>query len=635
MIPEVLTGHLKDEHNTTTLSEAKKSNVVTLEWENIQIFAPGNKTILEKQSGSVTSGSFLGVFGTPGSGKSSLLRYLSGFLEPEYSTEGQFRISGVEGITQYDLRLLCGFSDATDCLESSLTPFEIMHYNAKFNLNFLERGEIYGQVHKTVEMMKIENIKNMTIRSLKGKIERTRAQLRKAAIAAELVKDPRIVIVDDAATDLSSEETEVVLNAFRELADENKVVICSFTSPTPAALKTVDNILLLHKGTKVFYGTAADFNDFLETQDVEVPPYINPLRFFINVLSLGNLGFDSFSDDSDLELKTVEEPILELYSPSVVKRIEFLGEYKRNFVTIFSSSENTTLVKELLEEAKAGRMGFLRSIFTLFCKHSLIILRDWRELLTRLFSFIVITLFAVPLFWDLTFDQRGIQNRKGVMYFVSMACMICSIQTSCLMFSRGSRGLRKDLKEEKYSALAFYIAKSIAQLIPTLTLVVVFANILFFTSKMNNKPLKLLRYNTIVVLGSLAADSAGLLLSILNLDEITRSLTSATTVICILSLTSGFFIDLDSMPLVLWPMQYISFFKYMFEGLILNEFGGLNGCKDGICLVPRQEMGFRDTTFRCMIVLLGVFAGVRVFAYLTFLGRFRGITYYIKSSNMM
>ena len=73
-----------------------------------------------------------------------------------------------------------------------------------------------------------------------------------------------------------------------------------------------------------------------------------------------------------------------------------------------------------------------------------------------------------------------------------------------------------------------------------------------------------------------------------------------------LALFSGFVLDINSIPTILKPIELLSFFKYVYEALIINEFNDLNNCKGGICNVP-ESMGFTDGYLTC-IIILGVLA---------------------------
>jgi len=48
---------------------------------------------------------------------------------------------------------------------------------------------------------------------------------KRAAIAAEMVTDPKILILDEPTTGLDSLNAENVVKALREMADQNKIVV--------------------------------------------------------------------------------------------------------------------------------------------------------------------------------------------------------------------------------------------------------------------------------------------------------------------------------------------------------------------------------------------------------------------------
>lgn len=84
-----------------------------------------------------------------------------------------------------------------------------------------------------------------------------------------------------------------------------------------------------------------------------------------------------------------------------------------------------------------------------------------------------------------------------------------------------------------------------------------------------------------------------------------------------LSLFAGLLVDIGSIPAVLMPFRVISFFRFMYEGMILNEFNEINGCQDGICDIPSRDMSYEggpSYAWNC-VMILGILAlGSRILA---------------------
>jgi len=125
----------------------------------------------------------------------------------------------------------------------------------------------------------------------------------------------------------------------------------------------------------------------------------------------------------------------------------------------------------------------------------------------------------------------------------------------------------------------------------------------------------------------LASEGIGLVLSSTFQDP-QKTIALVPIFITPLSLFAGLLVDIGSIPKILSPFRIISFFRYMYEGLILNEFDQINNCLDGICDVPSKEMSFDggpNYAWTC-VMILGILAVVsRLLAATAFWNFWRGV----------
>lgn len=75
--------------------------------------------------------------------------------------------------------------------------------------------------------------------------------------------------------------------------------------------------------------------------------------------------------------------------------------------------ENSSLVKRMVSEGKARKMNSFRAFVALFEKEQRIFLRDKSGFLVRISMVFSMIMFAAILYWQMGYDQSGIQNRKG------------------------------------------------------------------------------------------------------------------------------------------------------------------------------------------------------------------------------
>lgn len=93
-------------------------------------------------------------------------------------------------------------------------------------------------------------------------------------------------------------------------------------------------------------------------------------------------------------------------------------------------------------------------------------------------------------------------------------------------------------------------------------------------------------------------------------------------------LFAGFYINVDSIPVYWTPFKYLSFVRYTFEALVVNEFQGLEfDCDDddyggeGGCYETGDavigSLGFRDVSkYENIYILAGMICGFMIICYL-------------------
>lgn len=94
-----------------------------------------------------------------------------------------------------------------------------------------------------------------------------------------------------------------------------------------------------------------------------------------------------------------------------------------------------------------------------------------------------------------------------------------------------------------------------------------------------------------------------------------------------LCLFAGLIISIDEIPNSLVVFNYGSFFKYYYEGLIVNEFDKLNSCLNNICNVPKDEMSFTKLPRYSFLIMGGIVIVARVIGQCAFYLRLRTFYY--------
>lgn len=204
---------------------------------------------------------------------------------------------------------------------------------------------------------------------------------------------------------------------------------------------------------------------------------------------------------------------------------------------------------------------------------------------------------------------------------------IASLHAVAFSLKNDKELLKKDLTEGHYSISSYFLGKTFAGTIPSLFLVLIVCNLVHYVSNLNGVDFDhYLWFNLLVMAGVLSSEAIGIFLSsLVGTQGSTRAV--IPFIIFSLCLFAGLLISVDSIPNALLPLNYGSFFKYYYEGLIVNEFTDLNDCKHNICLVPKYEMSFDKRPRYSLLIMGGIVIVARLLGHLAFYLRHRKYYY--------
>lgn len=226
--------------------------------------------------------------------------------------------------------------------------------------------------------------------------------------------------------------------------------------------------------------------------------------------------------------------------------------------------------------------------------------------------------FCCLLFYDCGYDRQGIQNRKGCLFFIMLYSSIASLHAVAFNLKNDRELLKKDLTEGNYGISSYFFGKTFAGTFPSLLLVLTVCNIIHGISNLNGVNFEhYLWFNLLIALGVMSSEALGLFLSsLLGSQGSTRAI--IPFLIFSLCLFAGLLISIDSIPTALVVLNYSSFFKYYYEGLIVNEFTNLNRCKNNICKVPKDEMSFTHKPKYSFMIMCAIVVSARFLGYMAF-----------------
>jgi phospholipid/cholesterol/gamma-HCH transport system ATP-binding protein len=200
------------------------------------------------------------ILGVSGSGKSVLLRLLSGLLSPQ---KGSVEIEGINLATASKealqaIRMKMGFVFQEAALISNMSIFDNVALPLRYHTRMRE-PEVEARVAEKMALFEVDRKCDRSIPAQIGLGMRKRA-----ALARALILEPELLFLDEPAVGLGMEAKDLIARVLPNYQERARTTILMVSSEWPSALHTDYRIGLLDSGRIVAEGTAQEIRAELE-----------------------------------------------------------------------------------------------------------------------------------------------------------------------------------------------------------------------------------------------------------------------------------------------------------------------------------------------------------------------------------
>jgi ATP-binding cassette subfamily B protein len=193
------------------------------------------------------SGKTLAVMGPTGSGKTTLLQLLSKTYLP-HSGKVSLGNSPLQDYAQHDIREIMGVVPQQPFLFSDTIAHNIRFGKPDATEEEIEKAAKQASVHANIVGFKAGY---ETMLGERG-ITLSGGQKQRVSIARALIKNPKILLLDDCLSAVDTETEEAILNELKKNnKDTSTIIVCHRVS----SAKNADYILVLKDGEIAQYGT--------------------------------------------------------------------------------------------------------------------------------------------------------------------------------------------------------------------------------------------------------------------------------------------------------------------------------------------------------------------------------------------
>jgi ABC-2 type transport system ATP-binding protein len=192
----------------------------------------------------IDQGEVFGLLGPNGAGKTTTILMTLGLTEP---TAGRVQVLGFDPARQpLSVKARVGYLPDQVGFYDELTARENLIYIAR--LNGLARAEAYRRIDANLERMGLGDAAEKPVGTY------SRGMRQRLGVAEVLLKEPRLIIMDEPTNGLDPEAARSFLQLIRELKEEGITILLS-SHQLHQVQAVCDRVGLFHRGKLVLEGT--------------------------------------------------------------------------------------------------------------------------------------------------------------------------------------------------------------------------------------------------------------------------------------------------------------------------------------------------------------------------------------------
>lgn len=206
----------------------------------------GDLTAVADISFSVSSGQILGFLGPNGSGKTTTMRIITGFLP---ATAGTVKVSGFDIFEDsFEVRKRIGYLPETPPLYNDMTVASYLRFVAR--LKGMPRAEIAGALDRALARCGLTQVTDRVTGHL------SKGYRQRVGLAQAIIHNPDVLILDEPTVGLDPQQIIEIRSLIKELAGAHTVVLSTHILPEVA--QVCEKVVIINAGKVVKEDLIAD-----------------------------------------------------------------------------------------------------------------------------------------------------------------------------------------------------------------------------------------------------------------------------------------------------------------------------------------------------------------------------------------
>ncbi|KAF4373711.1 hypothetical protein G4B88_030054 [Cannabis sativa] len=550
-------------------------------WVTVSSGKNSNRPILRGLTGYAKPGELLAIMGPSGCGKSTLLDALAGRLNANTRQSGDILINGNKQTLAYGTS---AYVTQEDTLLTTLTVREAVHYSAQLQLpDSMSSAEKKERAEMTIREMGLTDAVNTRIGGSglgTGSKGLSGGQKRRVSICIEILTRPKLLFLDEPTSGLDSAASYYVMSSIASLdiqsrrgggAGGRRTVVASIHQPSSEVFQLFNTLCLLSAGKIVYFGPASAANEFFTMSGFPCPSLQNPSDHFLKTI---NKDFDKVQKDLEQGLPIRGRPTVEEAIETLVKS--------------YKASENCQLVQQQvsqicnkknksvgLMEKKRSHAGFISQCGVLTRRSFKNMYRDLGYYWFRLVIYIGLAIGLGTIFCNIGHSDGSVEARASLIMYVASFLTFMTIG-GFPSFVEDMKVFGRERLNGHYSVTSFVMGNTISAQ-PYLVLIALIPGALAYFPPGLRGGFEHFIYFVLVLYACMMLVESLMMIVAALVPNFLLGIITGAGIQGFMMLAGGFFRLPNDLPDPFWryPVFYISFHRYAFQGLYKNEFKGL------------------------------------------------------------
>ncbi|XP_050304753.1 protein white [Anthonomus grandis grandis] len=520
------------------------------------------KHLLKNVSGLAYPGELLAILGSSGAGKTTLLNALTFRSSKNVTVTGTRCVNGTP-VNSKALTSQSAYVQQDELFIGSLTVKEHLRFQALVRMDkYISYDQRMQRVNEVITEMTLNKCENTCI-GIPGRLKGiSGGELKRLSFASEVLTNPSLMFCDEPTSGLDSFMALNVVQTLKNMAHAGKTVICTIHQPSSELYAMFDKLLLMTEGRIAFLGTPEEADMFFRKLDAPCPKNYNPADYFIQLLAIVPGNEESCRNAVSMICDKFQRSELgvQVALDSAITSGDFLT-HRETDVWVHTSTNN-------------GRSPYKAS----WCQQFRAVLwRSWLSIIkepllvrVRLFQTILVSLILGAIYYGQVINEDGVMNINGALFIFLTNMTFQNVFAVITVFSSELPIFLREHKNGMYRTDVYFLGKTIADIPIFIFLPLLFLSICYFLIGLNSEMPRFFVACGIIVLVANAATSFGYLISCIS-TTVSMALSIGPPLLLPFLLFGGFFLNIESIPVYLEWLAYLSWFKYGNEALMVNQ----------------------------------------------------------------